>query len=109
MERTTESPATSNTPAADETFAKLGLSPATLTVIEQLGFERPTPIQAQTIPLLLEGRELLALREVGTAIGDGRHDHLGRRGTPARRKEDEAHDRRSGDGCPETTLHFTRR
>ncbi len=66
MERTTESPATSNTPAADETFAKLGLSPATLTVIEQLGFERPTPIQAQTIPLLLEGRDLVAQAQTGT-------------------------------------------
>ncbi len=66
MERTTESPAASGEPAADETFAKLGLSTATLTVIEQLGFERPTPIQTQTIPLLLEGRDLVAQAQTGT-------------------------------------------
>jgi len=53
--------------APDEaTFTSLGLSPATLAVIEQLGFERPTPIQAQTIPLLLAGRDIAAQAQTGT-------------------------------------------
>ena len=32
----------------------------------QLGFETPTPIQAQAIPLLLEGRDLIGLAQTGT-------------------------------------------
>ena len=51
---------------ADEGFGSLGLSPATMAAIEALGFERPTPIQTQTIPLLLEGHDVVAQAQTGT-------------------------------------------
>lgn len=34
--------------------------------IEQMGFEEPTPIQAQTIPLLLNGKDLIGQAQTGT-------------------------------------------
>ncbi len=66
MERKSDSSVASERPENDAKFNSLGLSPATLAVIEQLGFERPTPIQAQTIPLLLAGRDIAAQAQTGT-------------------------------------------
>ncbi|MCB1450433.1 MAG: DEAD/DEAH box helicase, partial [Nitratireductor sp.] len=48
------------------TFADLGLSPAILRSLSVLGFETPTPIQAQAIPMLLQGHDLLGLAQTGT-------------------------------------------
>lgn len=49
------------------TFENLGLAPELLRAVSDLGFETPTPIQAQTIPLLLEGpTDLVALAQTGT-------------------------------------------
>ena len=48
------------------TFAELGLSEATLKAISELGYEEPTPIQAQTIQLLLQGEDLIAQAQTGT-------------------------------------------
>jgi ATP-dependent RNA helicase DeaD len=49
-----------------ESFAGLGLGePLTQTLLE-LGYETPTPIQQQTIPLLLEGRDLMGQAQTGT-------------------------------------------
>lgn len=48
------------------TFADLHLSAAVMGAIDALGFEEPTPIQAQTIPLLLQGRDVLAQAQTGT-------------------------------------------
>jgi ATP-dependent RNA helicase DeaD len=47
-------------------FADLQLHDDVLRAIEGLGFEQPTPIQAQTIPLLLEGRDVVAQAQTGT-------------------------------------------
>jgi ATP-dependent RNA helicase DeaD len=48
-------------------FNELGLSPDTLKSIQALGFETPTPIQAQAIPILLEGeRDFVGLASTGT-------------------------------------------
>ena len=47
-------------------FADFGLSEPVLRGIKQLGFEEPTPIQERAIPLLLEGRDLLAQAQTGT-------------------------------------------
>lgn len=47
-------------------FETLGLSPTILKSIAELGFNEPTPIQAQAIPLLLEGRDLMGLAQTGT-------------------------------------------
>jgi ATP-dependent RNA helicase DeaD len=48
------------------TFAELGLSRATLEALAHLGYERPTPIQEQTIPPLLEGRDVIGQAQTGT-------------------------------------------
>ena len=49
------------------TFAELGLSPETLKAIEALGYETPTPIQEQAIPILLEGsKDFIGLASTGT-------------------------------------------
>ena len=48
------------------TFADLALHDDVLRAIDALGFEEPTPIQAQTVPLLLQGRDVLAQAQTGT-------------------------------------------
>ncbi len=47
-------------------FSELGLAPAILKVIDEVGYESPTPIQAQSIPPLLAGRDLLGQAQTGT-------------------------------------------
>ncbi len=49
------------------TFKELGLNDALMKAIEDLGFENPTPIQQQTIPLLTEKEtDVVALAQTGT-------------------------------------------
>ncbi len=48
------------------TFAELNLAPAVFKVINEVGYETPSPIQAQSIPPLLEGRDLLGQAQTGT-------------------------------------------
>lgn len=47
-------------------FADLGLPPALLQALQQVGYEAPSPIQAATIPPLLEGKDLLGQAQTGT-------------------------------------------
>lgn len=47
-------------------FADLGLSAQVLEALDRVGYENPTPIQAQSIPPLLEGRDLLGTAQTGT-------------------------------------------
>jgi len=47
-------------------FADLGLRPELLSALAGLGYEEPTPIQRETIPHLLEGRDLLGQAATGT-------------------------------------------
>ena len=47
-------------------FADLGLSPPLLEALAHLGYERPTPIQEQAIPALLEGRDVIGQAQTGT-------------------------------------------
>jgi ATP-dependent RNA helicase DeaD len=47
-------------------FSELGLPPALLSAIETLGYERPSPIQAMSIPPALEGHDLLGLSATGS-------------------------------------------
>ncbi|MGD9019557.1 MAG: DEAD/DEAH box helicase [Desulfuromonadales bacterium] len=47
-------------------FKDLGLAPAIGKVINEVGYESPSPIQAQSIPPLLEGRDLLGQAQTGT-------------------------------------------
>jgi ATP-dependent RNA helicase DeaD len=47
-------------------FAALGLSAATLRGVAAAGFEAPTPVQVQAIPVMLAGRDLVAQALTGT-------------------------------------------
>jgi ATP-dependent RNA helicase DeaD len=46
-------------PAESASFATLGLRRELTIVLTTLGYEEPTPVQREAIPLLLEGRDLL--------------------------------------------------
>ncbi len=52
--------------APTTTFADLGLPDALLATLAEVGYESPSPIQAATIPPLLEGRDLLGQAQTGT-------------------------------------------
>ena len=45
------------------TFATLGLRAELTDVVSALGYEEPTPVQRETIPFLLDGRDLLGQAE----------------------------------------------
>ncbi len=47
-------------------FAKLGLHPNILKGIKDIGFEKPTAIQEQAIPPILNGRDVIATAQTGT-------------------------------------------
>ena len=47
-------------------FSILGLSKPVLDAVHALGYEAPTPIQAQSIPILLSGRDLIGSAQTGT-------------------------------------------
>jgi ATP-dependent RNA helicase DeaD len=64
-------PDTRTDQAADQSpegpgFRDLGLPPALLAALERVGYETPSPIQAQTIPHLLAGHDLLGHAPTGT-------------------------------------------
>tara|TARA_R110000744_G_scaffold80307_8_gene157684 strand:- start:20297 stop:21604 length:1308 start_codon:yes stop_codon:yes gene_type:complete len=47
-------------------FADLGLSPAILSAVTAKGYTDPSPIQAQAIPAILEGKDIMAAAQTGT-------------------------------------------
>ncbi|MFZ9594736.1 MAG: DEAD/DEAH box helicase [Bdellovibrionia bacterium] len=47
-------------------WQSLGLSPAAVQLVSQAGFHAPTPVQAQTIPVVLEGKDVIASAQTGT-------------------------------------------
>lgn len=49
-----------------ESFTEFQFEPTILAALEALNFTKPTPIQQQTIPLLLEGKDVLGLAQTGT-------------------------------------------
>ncbi len=48
------------------TFADLGLSASTLEALEDVGYEKPSPIQEQAIPPMLEGRDVIGQAQTGS-------------------------------------------
>ena len=56
-----EQPATNNIQ-----FSSLSLDPQLLRAVEEQGYTEPTPIQAQAIPHVLSGRDLMAMAQTGT-------------------------------------------
>ncbi|MEC5181170.1 DEAD/DEAH box helicase [Arthrobacter sp. CG_A4] len=66
-------PATQAAPAKDQEpeddgvkFVDLGIDARVLAALQDVGYEKPSPIQAATIPLLLEGRDVVGLAQTGT-------------------------------------------
>ncbi|MCG6659331.1 DEAD/DEAH box helicase [Halomonas campisalis] len=55
-----------STSVASPSFGDLALLPAVLSAVETLGYQTPSPIQIQTIPALLEGRDMLGQAQTGT-------------------------------------------
>ncbi len=47
-------------------FSTLGLAPEFLRAVADQGYTEPTPVQAEAIPLVLEGRDLMANAQTGT-------------------------------------------
>jgi ATP-dependent RNA helicase RhlE len=47
-------------------FSTLGLTPSLCAPLARLGYDAPTPIQSQAIPVVLTGRDLLARAQTGT-------------------------------------------
>lgn len=56
---------TTNTPSPPE-FRDLALAEPVLKALNDVGYETPTPIQAEIIPLVLEGRDVLGQAQTGT-------------------------------------------
>ena len=52
--------------AAPTGFAELGLDDRLLETLRDIGYETPSPIQAETIPALLAGRDVVGLAQTGT-------------------------------------------
>lgn len=55
-----------NEEIADAAFLALGLDPALVEVLDELGYETPSPIQAEAIPSLIAGRDVLGQAATGT-------------------------------------------
>ena len=51
---------------AEVSFDRFGLAPQVLQAVRDAGYTHPTPIQAEAIPLALDGRDLIALAQTGT-------------------------------------------
>src|SRR3954471_18593418 len=54
------------TRTAPSPFGALGLAESLVTAVASLGYEEPTPVQRETIPVILAGRDLLAQAATGT-------------------------------------------
>ena len=50
----------------DSAFAGLGLAEASIRVVHELGYNRPTPIQARALPVLLRGEDLVGQSATGS-------------------------------------------
>ncbi|WP_138414290.1 DEAD/DEAH box helicase [Sinomonas gamaensis] len=70
MSETLETPMpAAEQPQRDENevlFTDLGIDDRVLAALREVGYEKPSPIQAATIPLLLEGRDVVGLAQTGT-------------------------------------------
>ncbi|WP_231704008.1 DEAD/DEAH box helicase [Cochlodiniinecator piscidefendens] len=67
-ETVTETPSTENITTESDavTFRDLNLHPVLLKAVLNAGYETPTPIQEQAIPLVLKGHDVMGLAQTGT-------------------------------------------
>ncbi len=66
MTSDTTAPAGAETAQSQPKFDDLGLSAETLRAVHESGYATPTPIQAQAIPEVLKGRDVLGIAQTGT-------------------------------------------
>ncbi len=52
--------------APEITFADLGLAPELLRAVTEMGYNKPTPIQAKAIPLVVSGKDIMGGAQTGT-------------------------------------------
>ncbi|AMD50235.1 DEAD/DEAH box helicase [Bordetella holmesii] len=62
----TESTSSAAPSSEGRTFAEFGLHPLLLKSIAETGYTSPTPIQAQAIPVVVEGRDVMGAAQTGT-------------------------------------------
>ena len=60
------SPSPDMTVAATPTFAEIGLHPLILQAVIETGYTTPTPIQAQALPVVMQGRDVMGAAQTGT-------------------------------------------
>ncbi|MEY4490083.1 MAG: hypothetical protein RIQ79_2591, partial [Verrucomicrobiota bacterium] len=53
-------------PPQDTAFSKLGLSDAIAFAVAEMGYTEPTPIQAQAVPVVLAGKDVIGSAQTGT-------------------------------------------
>ena len=53
-------------PVASQGFGGLGIAPKLLEKLNNLGFKTPTPIQHKTIPVTIEGKDVIGIAQTGT-------------------------------------------
>ena len=66
LEPTTGTSFMSSTPSETTAFHELGLIEPLLRALDDVGYETPSPIQAETIPPLLEGKDIVGQAQTGT-------------------------------------------
>ncbi|WP_269437489.1 DEAD/DEAH box helicase [Arthrobacter zhangbolii] len=69
LENTQNAESTAVAPEAEENtvlFSDFGLDERVLAALKDVGYVKPSPIQAATLPLLLEGRDVVGLAQTGT-------------------------------------------
>ena len=47
-------------------FHGLGIAPGILQVLAKMGFSVPTPIQVQSIPIVIDGKDMMGIAQTGT-------------------------------------------
>ena len=51
-----------------QSFSELSLAPTLARAVAEMGYETMTPIQAQAIPVVLEGRDVMGAAQTGTGM-----------------------------------------
>jgi len=65
-DKITSPPSSTSDTGSDVRFEDLGLSPQLLKAVADAGYTKPTPIQAQGIPPVLKGRDIIGIAQTGT-------------------------------------------
>lgn len=59
-------PSAPSAPSVPKTFKELGLIDSLCEACDKMGYKAPTPIQSESIPLALQGRDIIGLAETGS-------------------------------------------